>query len=143
MRSLLQEIGYDDENTGLDYKTCHIKVLVQKQSAEINHSVAQQGAGDQGIVFGYANNTTRNYFPLSAQLANELMVRASALRKQNHFLWARPDMKSQVTLDYTNRQKPWIHSLVMAVQHDPDYEQAEFFRFIKQEIMLPLAKNII
>ena len=141
VRSLLKEIGYDDISKGLDYQTCDIKVLVQKQSAEIEHGVAKQGAGDQGIVFGYATNKTSNYFPLSAQLANELVARASFLRKKGSFLWARPDMKSQVTLDYTNRQKPQLHSLVMAVQHDPHYEQAEFFRFIKQEIMIPLAQK--
>lgn len=141
VRSLLKEIGYDDANKGLDYQTCEIKVLVQKQSVEIERGVDKQGAGDQGIVFGYATNATKNYFPLSAQLANELVARASFLRKKGTFLWARPDMKSQVTLDYTNRQKPQLHSLVMAVQHDPHYEQAEFFRFIKQEIMFPLAEK--
>ena len=141
VRSLLAHVGYDDIGKGLDYRTCVVEVDVHKQSWEINSGVGTEGAGDQGIVFGYATNATANYFPLSAQLANELVATASRLRKTGQFRWARPDMKSQVALDLTKPQKPRLYSMIMAVQHDPDYDQADFFAFIKRKIMFPLAQK--
>jgi len=140
-REVIKDIGYDDVEKGLDYKTCEIKVLVKSQSPDIAQGVNRSddnsvlGAGDQGIMFGYATNETEAYMPLAIFLAHRLVELATELRKQGKFKWARPDMKSQVTINYTDINNPKIHTILMSVQHDPDYKEDEFKKFIKEEIM--------
>ena len=140
-REVIKEIGYSNVKYGLDYKTCKIDVYVKTQSPDIALGVDKDGAGDQGMMFGYATNETKGLMPLPIVMSHKLVRVATQLRKEGKFLWARPDMKSQVTIDYTNPNKPRIETVLMSVQHDPDYNEEEFKRFIKEEIMIPVAKS--
>ena len=99
-----------------------------------------QGAGDQGIMFGYACNETENYMPLAIGIAHKLVRYASNLRKNGIFKGARPDMKSQVTIDYTSGS-PRIDTVLMSIQHDPDVNLDEFKKFIKENIMDVVVKS--
>lgn len=140
-RKTIKEIGYDNVNYGLDYKTCKIDVFVKTQSPDIALGVDKAGAGDQGMMFGYATNETKGYMPLPIVMSHKLVRVATNLRKEGKFNWARPDMKSQVTIDYSDEANPRIVTVLMSVQHDPDYNEEEFKRFIKEEIMIPVAKS--
>lgn len=141
-RDVLKEIGYDDEDKGMDYRTCQIQVVMDSQSSDIalgtNEDVG--GAGDQGIMFGYACRETEGYMPLAISIAHHLVRHASELRHQGQFPWARPDMKAQVTMDYTHDQ-PAIDTILMSIQHDPDYDEDQFKKFIKEEIMDAVVKK--
>jgi len=99
------------------------------------------GAGDQGIMFGYATDETKGYMPLPIVMAHKLVRVATNLRKNGQFKWARPDMKSQVTVDYTDPNHPKLLTVLMSVQHDPDYKKREFKQFIKEKIMIEVAKS--
>ena len=140
-RQTIKEIGYDNVNYGLDYKTCKIDVFVKTQSPDIAMGVDKAGAGDQGMMFGYATNETKGYMPLPIVMSHKLVRVATNLRKEGKFNWARPDMKSQVTIDYSDEANPKIVTVLMSVQHDPDYNEEEFKRFIKEEIMIPVAQS--
>lgn len=144
-REILIKIGYDNPDLGIDGHTCKILNLVNTQSPDIAQGVNKeryedQGAGDQGIMFGYASNESENYMPLAIVIAHKLVRYASNLRHQGQFPGARPDMKSQVTIDYTN-EKPRIDTIVMSVQHDPDVDLAKFRDFIHKNIMQVVATS--
>jgi S-adenosylmethionine synthetase len=140
VRKTLRNIGYLKSEYGINAETCKIQVLVKKQSSDIDLGVSEStdihsiGAGDQGIMFGYASCETPSYMPLPIYLAHRLMKVADDLRRQGKFKYARPDMKSQVTIDYTEVQ-PRIHTILMSVQHDPDFEEVKFKKYIKENIM--------
>ena len=146
-RDVIKDIGYDSVEKGLDYKTCEIKVLVKSQSKDIAQGVNRSddnsilGAGDQGIMFGYATNETEAYMPLAIFLSHRLVELATKLRKEGKFKWSRPDMKSQVTIDYTDINSPRIHTILMSIQHDPDFDEDIFKRYIKEEIMDSVVKQ--
>lgn len=135
-RDVLKEIGYDSEEKGIDYRTCNINVVLDSQSRDIalgtNEDVG--GAGDQGIMFGYACKETEGYMPLAISIAHQLVRYASTLRHEGKFKWARPDMKAQVTIDYTD-ENPVIDTVLMSIQHDPDFQEDEFKQFVKIHIM--------
>ena len=140
-RDVIKDIGYNNVRYGLDYKTCKIDVFVKTQSPDIALGVDKAGAGDQGMMFGYATNETKGLMPLPIVMAHKLVRVATNLRKEGTFKWARPDMKSQVTNDYTDENNPKIATVLMSVQHDPSYKAREFKNFIKNEIMIPVAKS--
>ena len=146
-RDVIKDIGYDSVEKGLDYKTCEIKVLVKSQSKDIAQGVNRSddnsilGAGDQGIMFGYATNETEAYMPLAIFLSHRLVELATKLRKEGKFKWSRPDMKSQVTIDYTDINSPRIHTILMSIQHDPDFDEDVFKKYIKEEIMDSVVKQ--
>ena len=146
-RDVIKDIGYDSVEKGLDYKTCEIKVLVKSQSKDIAQGVNRSddnsilGAGDQGSMFGYATNETEAYMPLAIFLSHRLVELATKLRKEGKFKWSRPDMKSQVTIDYTDINSPRIHTILMSIQHDPDFDEDVFKKYIKEEIMDSVVKQ--
>ncbi|AOX43443.1 S-adenosylmethionine synthetase [Spiroplasma sp. NBRC 100390] len=140
-RKVLKEIGYNNAEWGIDWETCEIEVLIKTQSPDISQGVDNFGAGDQGIMFGYATNESDNYMPLAISLAHALVKRASILRKEGIFQGARPDMKSQVTLDLTNSKNIFIDTILMSVQHDEDIDEKKFKEFIITEIMEPVVKE--
>ncbi len=145
-RDVLREIGYTDPSLGIGADTCAIEVRVNTQSPDIAQGVdrgdiLEQGAGDQGIMFGYATKESSGYMPLAIGIAHKLVRLASNLRKQGKFPHARPDMKSQVTIDYTDLAHPRIHTVLMSVQHDPEIKLDDFKKFIHDEIMVPVAKS--
>ncbi|MCR5492013.1 MAG: methionine adenosyltransferase [Bacilli bacterium] len=144
-REVLRDIGYVSPELGIGCDTCQIDVRVKEQSPDIAMGVVrgdplEQGAGDQGIMFGYATNETEGYMPLAISFAHKLVRVATKLRKEGKFKGARPDMKSQVTVDYSG-DKPHIETVLMSVQHDPDIDLDAFRAYIKNEIMIEAAKS--
>lgn len=118
---------------------------VNSQSLDISQSINKKdgsiGAGDQGLVYGYATNETKEYMPLSIVVAHELVKTAEKLRINNKFKWCKADMKSQVTIDYTNPKKLKVINMLMSIQHDEKYNKKEFTDFISKEIMDVVAKK--
>ncbi len=144
-RDVIKDIGYDREELGFDYKTVKILNLIKPQSSNIRQGVLNdnyllQGAGDQGIMFGYASNESEGYMPLPICIAHKLVRIATSLRKEGKFKWSRPDMKSEVTIDYTD-SKPRIKTILMSCSHDEDYNEAEFKEYIHKEIMQKVAAS--
>lgn len=144
-RRVLIKIGYTKDEYGIDGNNCIVVNKIHTQSPDIaqgvnKESIEEQGAGDQGIMFGYASNETDNYMPLAIVMAHKLVRVATSLRKEGKFLGARPDMKSQVTIDYTN-STPRIDTILMSVQHNPDIDLDAFKKYIHEEIMLPVARS--
>lgn len=142
-RDVMRRIGYTAEDLGIDADTCEIKVVMDTQSSDIalGTNVEVGGAGDQGIMFGYATNETETYMPLPISIAHELVRYASELRHNGTFKHARPDMKSQVTIDYTDENNPKVDTILMSIQHDPDFNEEEFKTFIKEKIMKEVVRK--
>ncbi len=145
-RKVLRKIGYTNPEYGIGADTCEIKVVVKKQSPDIAQGVdrgsaLEQGAGDQGIMFGYATSETEGYMPLAISIAHKLVRTATEMRKEGRFPGARPDMKSQVTMDFTDEKNPRIDTILMSVQHNPDVDMDSFRAFIHENIMIPVAKS--
>ena len=145
-RNVLKRIGYTSEEIGINCETCRVDVLLNTQSPDIAMGVNRkdkytQGAGDQGMMFGYASNESENYMPLAIVIAHKLVKVATFMRKKGEFKGSRPDMKSQVTIDYTKPKKPRVDNVLMSVQHDPDIDIDMFRKFIHEEIMIPVIKS--
>ncbi len=145
-RDVLRNIGYTSPELGIGADSCKIDVRVKEQSPDIamgvnRGNIAEQGAGDQGIMFGYATNESSGYMPLAISIAHKLVRTATNMRKVGKFKGARPDMKSQVTIDYTDPKHTRIETILMSVQHDPDVDLPSFRDFIKNEIMIPVAES--
>ena len=146
VKDVLKRIGYDREEYGTDYHTVEIENRIKTQSPDINMGVSQTkledlGAGDQGIMFGYATNETEGYMPLAISIAHKLVREATKLRKSGEFKGARPDMKSQVTIDYTDPKNIKIDTVLMSVQHDPAIDIDAFKKYIHENIMKKVAKS--
>ncbi len=145
-RDVIKDVGYDDDVLGFNYKTVKIYNFIKTQSPDIRQGVVKgsaedQGAGDQGIMFGYASNETKGYMPLAISIAHKLVREATRLRKAGALPHVRPDMKSQVTIDYTDSKNPRIESLLMSVQHDPDIDLDEFKKNLYEIVMIPVIKS--
>ncbi|MBE6089441.1 MAG: methionine adenosyltransferase [Clostridium beijerinckii] len=150
-REVVKNIGYTKEEYGFDYKTCLVFTNINKQSPDIalgvdkieeNRKITKAilGAGDQGIMYGYAFNETDNYMPLTCDLANKLTMRLSKLRKSEGIPWIRPDGKSQVTMKYDSNGNPInISSIVISIQHDPDID----YDYMKNVIEYEVIRNVI
>lgn len=146
VKDVLKRIGYDRREYGTDYHTVEVENRIKTQSPDINMGVSQTnledlGAGDQGIMFGYATTETKGYMPLAISIAHKLVREATRLRKAGEFKGARPDMKSQVTVDYTDPKNIKIDTILMSVQHDPDIDMDAFKKYIHEEIMQKVAKS--
>lgn len=144
-RNVIKDIGYDKDELGFNYKTVKILNKIKTQSPDIrqgveNKDILKTGAGDQGIMFGYASNESSGYMPLPICIAHKLVRIATQLRKSGEFKWARPDMKSQVTIDYTDAT-PRIKTILMSCSHDPDFNEVEFKNYIKENIMKVVARS--
>jgi S-adenosylmethionine synthetase len=145
-RKVLRDIGYTKPELGIGCDSCKIDVRIKEQSPDIAQGVnrgkiLEMGAGDQGIMFGYATTESAGYMPLPLSIAHKLVRTATALRKSGAFLHSRPDMKSQVTIDYTDPDHIRIDSMLMSCQHDPDANLDEFRRYIHEQIMIPVAES--
>lgn len=146
VKNVLTDIGYTKKEYGFSADEVEVEVRVQQQSSDIAMGVDAKkpedvGAGDQGIMFGYATNENEGYMPLPIAIAHKLVRVATNLRKSGEFKHARPDMKSQVSVDYTNPKKPRIATILMSIQHDPDIDMNAFKAYIKENIMIPVAKS--
>ncbi len=118
VRSTIKQIGYDNPIYGFDYQTCAVITSIQAQSPDIALGVDTGGAGDQGMMFGYATNETLEYMPLTISLAHKLTRRVSELRKNKTLPYLRPDGKSQVTVEYHNGKPQRVDTVVVSVHHD-------------------------
>ena len=146
VKDVIRDIGYTNPDIGFSDKTVKIDVKIKPQSRDIALGVDARkeediGAGDQGIMFGYASNESEGYMPLAIVIAHKLVRTATKLRKDGKFRWARPDMKSQVTVDYTDPKNVRIKTVLMSISHDPDFNEKEFKEYIKNEIMIPVVKS--
>lgn len=143
-RDTLRKIGYTSPEIGIGADTCKIEIRVNTQSSDIAMGVKHEdtlnmGAGDQGIMFGYATNESEGYMPLPLTIAHKLVRTATSLRKEGKFKHARPDMKSQVTIDYTDPNNIRIKTVLMSIQHDETTDLAAFKKYVHDEIMVPVA----
>ena len=146
VKDVLKNIGYDRPELECDYHTVQVLNLIHQQSPDINQGVDRgtpetQGAGDQGIMFGYATNETKGLMPLPISIAHKLVREATEQRKRGAFVGARPDMKSQVTIDYTDPNNIRIDTVLMSIQHEDDIDLDEFKNYIHQNIMQKVAKS--
>ena len=145
VRQTIKEIGYDSSGIGFDHHTCGVMTSVSKQSADIDDAVStdsskgkELGAGDQGIMFGYASNETRSYMPLPIDLARAICWRAAAVRGNGDVSWLRPDGKAQVTIEYENDRPVRVHTVVCSLQHDPDVTHKEIEAEVIEKIIKPI-----
>ncbi len=140
-RNTLKEIGYDKGEYGIDYKTCGILVTLDKQSPDIAMGVDKEGAGDQGMMFGFAINETEELMPLPISLAHKLVEQLSYIRKNKYNNILRPDGKSQVSIEYENNKPKRISTIVISTQHSPDIERKKLEELIIEEVIKPVIPS--
>ncbi|MCQ3035132.1 MAG: methionine adenosyltransferase [Bacilli bacterium] len=146
VRDVIRDIGYTKPEYGFNADTVKIDLKIKQQSPDIAMGVEKAditkiGAGDQGIMFGYASNETEGYMPLAISLAHKLVRVATSLRKSGEFKHARPDMKSQVTIDYEDPKNPKVVTVLMSIQHDPDIDMNAFKSYVKGSVIAPVVKS--
>ena len=144
-RDTIRDIGYDNADYGIDYKGCAVMVCYDKQSPDIAQGVDEgagldldQGAGDQGLMFGYACDETPDLMPAAIHYAHRLVERQSQVRKDGSLPWLRPDAKSQVTLRYVDGRPVGVHTVVLSTQHAPDMQHADIEEAVIEEIIKPV-----
>ena len=150
-RETLKRIGYDNTDYGIDYKGCAVLVAYDKQSPDIAQGVDRasddylnQGAGDQGLMFGYACDETPVLMPLPIHLSHRLVERQAMLRRDGRLPWLRPDAKSQVTIRYQDGKAHSIDTVVISTQHAPDIELPQIREAVIEEIIKPiLPKELV
>lgn len=153
VRKTLAEIGYDNADYGIDARTCAIITSLEEQSTDIAQGVDESeeykgnksdeydryGAGDQGMVFGYATNETESGLPLPLELSHKLARRLATVRKEKILYYLRPDGKTQVTVEYENDAPKRIEAIVVSTQHDPDVDYEQLKEDIKREVILKIV----
>lgn len=139
VRKMIKEIGYDNSNLDIDYRTCKIITNITKQSPDIGMGVDIGGAGDQGIMFGYACDETKNYMPYGVDMAHKLSKELTNARKEGKIKGLRPDGKVQVTVEYENTQVKRIDTILISTQHEENVD----IENLKQEIIEKIINKII
>jgi S-adenosylmethionine synthetase len=144
-QDVIRRVGYDDSNVGFDYKSCAILTAINRQSPDIAQGVNEgegldldQGAGDQGLMFGYACNETPALMPLPIYYAHRIMQRQAELRKDGRLPWLRPDAKSQITVRYVDGKPVAIDTVVVSTQHSPEVSHAQITEAVIEEIVKPV-----
>lgn len=140
VREVIKDIGYNNSEMGFDWSSCAVITAIGKQSPDIAQGVTEstdhaQGAGDQGLVFGYASNETDVLMPAAISFAHRLMRKQAELRKEKILPWLRPDAKCQLTLRYDNGQPVAIDTVVLSTQHHPDIKHADLCEAVIEEII--------
>ena len=142
-RKVICDIGYDSEEKFFDGKNCEVEVLVHTQSPDIAMGVDTWGAGDQGIMFGYASNETQSFLPMPIDLAHKLAFQLSKGRKSWLLSFLRPDGKTQVSVEYENGKAKRIATIVVSTQHSKDITQEELHQAIKKEVIAPIVEDLM
>ncbi|MBK7404194.1 MAG: methionine adenosyltransferase [Phycisphaerales bacterium] len=143
VRSTIAEIGYTDANMRFDAESCAVLVALNKQSRDIAQGVDRDGAGDQGMMFGFACRETPEFMPLPIQLAHRLVEQQAHVRRSGIIPGLRPDAKSQVTIEYDGNKPVRVDTIVLSTQHDPSWNdrQDELKRQVIQEVFKPVLKD--
>ena len=135
VRNKIKTVGFDNANIDMDYKTCNIHIKITKQSQDIALGVDIGGAGDQGIMFGYASDETKEYMPLAINVAHQLARRLTQVRKDGIIKYLRPDGKTQVTVEYEDDKPKRIETILISAQHNPEVEQETLIKDIKEKVI--------
>lgn len=151
VRQVIKDVGYTDDKMGICSDTCAVMLSIDRQSPDIAMGVNEDatkgkeiGAGDQGLMFGYACNDTPELMPLPIQLSHQILDRLTVARQKGEVKWLRPDSKSQVTVEYENGKPSRIDTVVVSTQHDAEVSQEEIRKFVIEKIVNPLLpKNLI
>ncbi|MBI5178232.1 MAG: methionine adenosyltransferase [Nitrospinae bacterium] len=143
VRDTVKEIGYDDSSIGFDYRSCAILNALHEQSPDISMGVTKKteeetGAGDQGLMFGYATNETPEYMPIPLLLAHKLTAQLAKVRKNGTLPWLRPDGKSQVTVEYVNKKAHRIEAVVISTQHADSVDNATIYKEVLDKVIKPI-----
>ncbi len=145
VRDTIEEIGYTSSDMGFDAKSCAVLTCIDKQSSDIAQGVDEgsgidldQGAGDQGLMFGYASNETKVLMPMPITYAHRLVKRQSEVRKAHILPWLRPDAKSQVTIEYIDGKPSRIEAIVLSTQHSPDVSYEDLKEGVMEEVIKPI-----
>ncbi|MEJ2541123.1 MAG: methionine adenosyltransferase [Gemmatimonadota bacterium] len=141
VRETLRNIGYTSSAYGIDAHTCAVLSSIDKQSNDIAQGVDTGGAGDQGMMFGYASNETPELMPAPIILAHRITHRLAELRHGGALDWLRPDGKAQVTLEYAGGRPQRIRTVVVSTQHDPEVEQEEIHHRVKEQVIKPVLPD--
>ena len=150
VQDTIRRIGYDDSEIGFDYKSCAILTAINRQSPDIAQGVNEgecidldQGAGDQGLMFGYACNETPTLMPLPIYYAHRLMEQQAKVRRSGRLSWLRPDAKSQLSVHYVNGKPQSIDTVVISTQHGPNISHAQIEEAVIEEIIKPILPSIL
>ncbi|MBA3003956.1 MAG: methionine adenosyltransferase [Desulfurivibrio sp.] len=145
VRETVREIGYNSSDMGFDWQSCAVLTSIGKQSPDIAQGVDEgtgldldQGAGDQGLMFGYACTETRVLMPMPITYAHRLMKRQAEVRKAGLLPWLRPDAKSQVTIEYENKKPKRVEAIVLSTQHSPEVDYEDLKAGVMEEIIKPI-----
>ena len=145
-RKTIKRIGYDNEALGFDDQSCEVLSAISKQSPDIAMGVdredqKQQGAGDQGLMFGYATNETKELMPATIQISHNLVKQHAEVRKSGAIEWLRPDAKSQVTINFNNGTPDHIDTVVLSTQHDENIEMQDIHDGVLEHIIKPVLPS--
>ncbi len=146
-RDVMRRVGYLTPEDGIGCDSCKVTVLIKEQSSNIAQGVDSSydskslGAGDQGMMFGYASSETENLMPLPIVMAHKIVRTGSNLRKEGKLPHARPDMKAQVTVDYTDEKNPRIDTIVCSCQHDESIDIESFRKELLEKVIIPVVKS--
>ncbi|MES2219129.1 MAG: methionine adenosyltransferase [Pseudomonadota bacterium] len=142
-RNVVRDIGYNSSDIGFDWESCAVMSAIGKQSVDIAQGVdrennEEQGAGDQGLMFGYATNETKTFMPAPIYYAHELVKRQAKLRKEGTLSWLRPDAKSQITFRYVDNKPVAVDTVVLSTQHHPDISHQDLTEAVIENIIKPV-----
>jgi len=145
-RKTIERIGYNHSDLGFDHLSCKVISAISKQSPDIAMGVdredkEKQGAGDQGLMFGYAVNETKALMPATIQISHDLVKRHSEVRNNGTIEWLRPDAKSQVTINFKNGKPDHIDTVVLSTQHDDNIDMEEIHQSVLEHIIMPILPN--